>query len=110
MLWARGPKEVQKMRDTTILVKPAERQPSLLPHPAAQTPTHFQIPAVLETSGPAPQRVLDTLTYCGETSKVGALTRCQQELRIGHALEQRIWIALSLCSAVTILYALYAFF
>ena len=92
------------MTDTTILEKPAAA-----PH-SAKFPKHSPIPAVSETPAPAPRRVLEALNNRAETTKAGSLTRCHYELQAGAALEQKVWIALSLCSAVTILYAFYSFF
>ena len=48
---------------------------------------------------------------CSQTCQRRALCRCaHQQWLAAQAVEHRIWTVLTLCGAVTILYALYCFF
>ena len=64
-------------------------------------PGSVAAPAVLDLGG----------TEVCQSCHRRALCQCaQKEWRAGEAIEQRVWVVLSLCGGATILYAAYSFF
>ena len=90
--------------------------------PAVFEPAVRRIPADLETPDTPQESTIPrwtALPTAPEAAEAEACESChrralcrwaQEELRAGQALEQKAWTVLSLCGAVTILYAAYCFF
>ena len=79
--------------------------------PVSHLPADFRVP---DTSPHPAVRRKPSLEAANEDYRMiypRAFSKsAQEEFRAGNAFEQKVWVVLSLCSAVTILYAAFCFF
>src|SRR5947209_6570022 len=90
----------------------ADTRVETLPAPRI-THVPFDLPVTETPERQAPYResALESAPECYEIYDQRAFSKsAQEELRAGNAFEQKVWIVLGLCSAVTILYAAFCFF